>query len=276
MITEYHRPETLKEALELLNRPGIPVVPLGGGTILNRPTPQDFAVVDLQQLDLARIEQRGNQLGLGATLTLQKILDLAKGVDETSVKIPEDVVRAIRLETTYNLRQVATLAGSLVAATGRSTLATVLLALDVDLAWTSAQIYPLEEKTSLGEFFLSRNETWPGRIITQVIMPLNASLAMEIVARTPSDLPIVCTAVSVWPSGRWRIVLGGWGSAPKLALDGEGGSSDQSFSSLELAIQGAQLAARSAYLSAGDEWGSAEYRSEVAAILVNRCLRRLL
>ena len=47
-------------------------------------------------------------------------------------------------------------------------------------------------------------------------------------------------------------------------------------SKIELANHGVELAARSAYLSAGDEWASAEYRSEMAGVLVKRCLRRVL
>ena len=38
---------------------------------------------------------------------------------------------------------------------------------------------------------------------------------------------------------------------------------------------GAESAARDAYSKAGDQWASAEYRAEVAAALVLRCLNQI-
>jgi len=79
------------------------------------------------------------------------------------------------------------------------------------------------------------------------------------VARSPADLPIVCAAVAKWPSGRTRVILGGYGESPLLAMDGPN-------------PQGADIAARDAYREAGDQWASAEYRSDVAAKLTRRCI----
>jgi CO/xanthine dehydrogenase FAD-binding subunit len=75
MIVEYHRPETLETALDLLARPGVVTVPLGGGTILNQPSPDPVAVVDLQALGLNNLEEKWKKLQLGATVTLQRLLD---------------------------------------------------------------------------------------------------------------------------------------------------------------------------------------------------------
>ena len=55
MIIEYYRPQSLEEALELLARPGLTTVPLGGGTVVNQPSPEPVAVVDLQALGLNMI-----------------------------------------------------------------------------------------------------------------------------------------------------------------------------------------------------------------------------
>jgi CO/xanthine dehydrogenase FAD-binding subunit len=96
--------------------------------------------------------------------------------------------------------------------------------------------------------------------VTQVSLPLNARLAYEYVARTPADRPIVCAAVAVWPSGRTRVALGGFGNAPILVMDGPEGS-------------GVEAAVRNAYSSAEDEWASAEYRQEAAAVLALRGFR---
>jgi probable selenate reductase FAD-binding subunit len=248
MIVEYHRPETLDQALELLARTGVETVPLGGGTILNQPDPNPVAVVDLQTLGLNTIEIKGKRLELGATVTLQQLLD--------NSNIPIALKRAIRHEATYNIRQVATIAGALVASDGRSAFTTAMLALGAELAFGSG------DTTDVGSFLPLRSRDDRGVLITAVNIPNNVNLAYEYVARTPADLPIVCVAVAQWPSGRTRVALGGFDSAPLLAMDGP--ESD-----------GAEMAARDAFREAGDQWASAEYRSNVAETLVQRCLSRI-
>jgi len=249
MIIEYHRPNTLEEALSLLARSDVKTLPLGGGTRLNQPSQERFAVVDLQTLGLNMLERRGNTWALGAMLTLQAFLE--------SPGISPALEVAIRHEASYNLRQVATLAGTLVSADGRSPFATILLALDALLELKS--VATPSEWISLGDFLPVRAQRLSGRLITNVTLPSNARLAYESVARTPVDLPIVCAALAQWPSGRVRLAIGGFGDAPALAFDGpESG--------------GLEVAARDVFTGAGDEWASAEYRQDVAATLAKRCL----
>ncbi len=248
MIVEYHRPESLDLALELLQRPGVETVPLGGGTVLNQPSDTPVAVVDLQKLGLNTRAQKGSTLEIGATVTLEQLL-----------KFPDlylDLGKAIRHEATYNTRQMATIAGTLVAANGRSPFATAMLALGAQL-----MLQPGDEKVNLGEILPLREEKLTGRLITQILLSSNLKLAYEYVARSPADLPIVCAAVARWKSGRTRVVLGGFGESPLLAMDGPQPG-------------GAEIAARDAFSEAGDQWASAEYRSDVAGTLVKRCLER--
>ncbi|HNO92828.1 MAG TPA: FAD binding domain-containing protein, partial [Anaerolineales bacterium] len=75
MISTYHRPQTLDEALTLLTQPN--TVPLGGGTLLSKATADSVAVVDLQRLGLDALRVNGNELQIGATCTLQSLLESA-------------------------------------------------------------------------------------------------------------------------------------------------------------------------------------------------------
>lgn len=252
MIIEYHRPQTVEETLALLARSQPVAVPLGGGTVLNQPSEKDFAVVDLQSLDLGTIAQDGREMTLGATVTLQNLLD--------SGEVSPALARAVRHEAAYNLRQMATVAGSLVAADGRSPFATVMLALDAHLSM--ARHESDAKKVPLGEFLPLQSEHVPESLITSVAIPSQTQLTYHYVARSPADLPIVCAAVAQWPSGRTRVALGGHGEIPLLVLDGR-------------SPDGAEKAARSAYSQAGDQWASAEYRSDVADTLVRRCVEEL-
>jgi CO/xanthine dehydrogenase FAD-binding subunit len=241
MITAYHRPKTLDEALTLLSQPN--TLPLGGGTLLSKPTTDSVQAVDLQLLGLDSLTKKGNELQLGATLTLQALLE--------SEHCPNSLKSALKLEAPLNIRNSATIAGTLVSCDGRSTFATVLLALDAKVTIFVNRKSKIE---NLGEFLPLR----PRGLITSITFPLNTKLAFEYVARTPSDKPIVCVAVAGWGSGRTRMAVGGYGKSPMLAMDGT--SSD------DLAI-----AARNAFHEATDDFASAEYRMDVASTLAKRC-----
>jgi CO/xanthine dehydrogenase FAD-binding subunit len=244
MITEYHRPQTLDEALTLLTRPK--TVPLGGGTLLSHPTVDPVSVVDLQALGLNRIHKKGNSLEIGATVTLQQLLE--------SEHCPAALKTALKLEAPLNLRNSGTVAGALVTCDGRSTFAVSLLALDAKITVISEQ----SSVISVGEFLPLR----PHGLITQITIPLHAKFAFEYVSRTPSDKPIVCAALAQWTSGRARLAVGGWGKSPSLAMDGT-------------EADGLDSAARNACHEAADEWASAEYRMDVASTLAKRCLEAI-
>jgi putative selenate reductase FAD-binding subunit len=260
MIVEYHRPKTVEEALKLLSHTDIVTVPLGGGTAIRRTLSDPIAVVDLQELKLNTVQRRGNILEVGATVTLQTLLD--------TPDLPVALYKAIRHEAAYNIRQVATVVGTLVASDGRSPFATTLLALDTQLSIISkdeTQHLPLDldnELISLDDLFPLRKELLKGRLVTQVQLPLHVRLAYEYVARTPADHPIVCVALAQWPAGRTRVALGGYGQAPVVIMDGP-------------EAEGAKAVAQNAYSHAVDDWASAEYRQEVVGVLTRRCLDTL-
>jgi len=260
MILEYHRPTKIEDVMSLLARTDPPTIPLGGGTALERFSTRAVAVVDLQLVGLNTIQQQGNTLQIGATLTLQSLADTLKNEKLENLA---GLQQAITREATYNLRQVGTVAGALVTASGRSPFATAMLALDAQLRLQPDGNQPGDEQVGLGDLLPVRLERLPHRLITLVSIPLNARLAYEYVARSPADVPIVCAAVAIWPSGRTRVALGGFGDSPVLAFDGS-------------EAEGAEIAARDAYSQAGDEWASAEYRQEVAGVLVKRCTSQLI
>ncbi len=233
-----------------MSRPTPITMPLGGGTVLSHHRGQDIEVVDLQALGMNRISEHGNVLEVGAMVTLQQLLDMPA--------CPPGLVTALRLEAPLNLRHSSSLGGTLVVADGRSTLATVLLALDARLALKLTA----SASMSLGEYLPRRAQLGPGYLITAIEWPLGAALEFDYVARTPADRPIVDIGVARWPSGRTRAAVGGWGASPLLALDGADDG-------------GVEPAVRTALSDANDAWGSASYRMEAAAVLARRCLDRL-
>jgi CO/xanthine dehydrogenase FAD-binding subunit len=244
MITTYHRPQTLDEALTLLTQPN--TVPLGGGTLLSRATTDSVSVVDLQRLSLDSLRVNGSEFVIGATCPLQSLLE----ADEC----PASLKTALKLEAPLNVRNTASVAGTIVACDGRSPFVTMLLAMDAKVTVISRQSAVI----SVGEYVLTR----PKGLITEITLPLNVKSSFQFVSKTPADKPIVGAALAQWNSGRTRLTLGGYGKTPLLALDGT-------------EADGIQEAAMNAYHEADDEWASADYRMDVAAVLAKRCLENL-
>jgi len=249
MITTYHRPKTLDEALTLLTQPN--TLPLGGGTLLSKPIADSIQAVDLQLLGLDTLTKNGNNIELGATLTLQSLFE--------SEHCPEALKPALKLEAPLNIRNSATVVGTLVSCDGRSTFASMLLAMDAKIEQAILDGSKIDYRnTNIGDFLPLRST----QLITKIVLPLNIKLAFEYVSKTPADKPLVCAALAQWNSGRTRLALGGYGKSPMLGMDGT-------------ESEGIETAAKNAFHEATDEYASAEYRMDVAAILAKRCILRL-
>lgn len=248
MIQAYYRPKTLDEAVQLLSRTDGTFLPLGGGVTLSQGSEEAVSVVDLQALGLDHISAEGQFLHIGAAAKLQDLAEFAS--------IQPGLKTAILSETNLNLRRQATVAGALITANGRSTLAAAMLALDAVFTWSPGAL-----EQAVGDYFALRTTPRAAKLVTKVQIPLNVELSFEKVSRTPDDLPIFCAALARWPSGRTRIALGGFGTAPILAFDApEPG--------------GVDTAVVDALARAEDAWASAAYRQDVGAALIRRMLNQ--
>lgn len=246
---DYHRPKTLDEALGLLTKG----VPLAGGTRLTARLRGIVGLVDLQDLGLDRIETTDIGMVFGGTATLQGLVEYAS-------HLPEDLARAARLEAGWNIRNMATVAGTIVTGDGRSPLLTVLLALNTEL-----QFAPGDERVPLDEVLGRGDDRTRGKLITAVHAVLPDRLRYAQVARSPADRPIIGVAVGVAQERAVvRIALGGYGAHPQLM------SWDETPDAQEAADQ-----ARAMLADAGDQWASAEYRAAAGATLVTRLLKEL-
>jgi CO/xanthine dehydrogenase FAD-binding subunit len=216
--------------------------------MLSRKEGNDFAVVDLQALSLDKIRVNSEILEIGATTRIQQIVD--------DMNAPAWLRIACVRETSRNLREMGTIAGFLVCATGRSPLAIALLAADLH-----ATVLPGYEELSLSQILSMRAAKQQPWLISKVEIDLAAHLKFEFVARSPADLPALGIAIATWPTGRIRVSVGGFGSSPLLAYDGD----DQN-----TVIQ----AVERALIGATDQWASEEYRQSIAPAIVQRLLAK--
>jgi CO/xanthine dehydrogenase FAD-binding subunit len=127
MIEKYFRPQNVEEALALLTDAQKDLTPLGGGTSVSRHQEAHRGVVDLQDTGLNQIAIQGQRIQVGAMVRLN---DLIGHKD-----IHPEIQRAIMIDASENICNIATLGGWLVSSTGRSITTSLLLALDTSLTW---------------------------------------------------------------------------------------------------------------------------------------------
>jgi len=242
---KYVRPESIEQALEQLASG----VALGGGTTLAPRRNSLETVVDLQGLGLSDLEVAGGKVVAGAGCSLQQIVE-AKGT------MVEALVEACRREAAWNLRNMATLAGAVLACDGRSPLTTALLAVGARAVLAGGEVIDLDD-------LLDRRPLAAGTLVTALQWKTKATMRYEQVARSPADRPIVAVAVGHTDGAAHRVVLAGFGDRPvRVARAEKALAADD--------VRAAGEAAAEAYAQAGDAWASAEYRSHVASVLVRR------
>jgi CO/xanthine dehydrogenase FAD-binding subunit len=249
MIKEYYRPESVEEVVKLLTDSEKSLSPLGGGTRISRHQAEYDGVVDLQAAGLDKITTKGQDVRVGAMVRLDMLLD--------HEEIHPEIQRGIKIDASQNIRNMASLGGWLVSSDGRSITTTLLLALDTTLTWE-----PGKQKIRIGDWLPLREFESPGVLLTEAEWRTQPYLTFEYVARSPKDKSIVIVAAAQWGSGRTRIVLGGYGKMPIVAMDGT-------------ESQGADVACLDAYAEADDKWATADYRKNVASKLALRCLERI-
>ena len=251
---EYLLPETIEEALKYLERG----VPLAGGTGLTPRRNELKAVVDLQNLNLDRIEIKGDFIEIGATATLQEII-------EAELNLPDRLRDVCKLESGWNLRNMATIGGTIMSSDGRSAILTALLALDAHIEQQPGPI-----TLTMDDLLDHREDV---TLMTKLRFKNPSKLLYEQVSRAPADFPLVCAAIATWDHDgkeKCAISVGGYGACPIRLREAETLFSHQGDISLAVEV------ARKAYVQAGDQWASPDYRSDVVGTLVDRLLREVV
>lgn len=249
MIIEYKRPITLEEAMNLLKDKSITPFVLSRGSYPDESKNEMFTAIDFQLLSFNEVELIGDRVEAGGSATLQQLHD--------HPACYPTIQQAIQLEGGRNVRNSYSLHSHVMTCKGRSALTTVLLALDATF-----EILPESVSVNLDDFLSQRSDYRSGIFIRKIMWSGSLAVAFESIARTPLDQPIICVSIAKWPNGRVRLVVGGYGSAPKVAYDGF------NLADIDPAIQ-------SATFGSGDEWASEEYRQEMAKVLSARCLKVL-
>jgi carbon-monoxide dehydrogenase medium subunit len=264
-ISEYHRPETLDDALELLQRDET-TVPLAGGTsLLPSRDPHVQTVVDLQALGLDELSVEGFHLRIGAMVPLQRLVE--------SPTVGKFLAEAARMEGPITNRSAATVGGVIATGDALSHLLIALLALDAEVHLR----LPNPATVSLDRILDAPRKFLDGGLITGVTaLSVDGApgTATARVARTPRDKPIVAVAVRVTRDGNLcggvRIALAGVAHRPVCAYEAEDQLKGQPF---DKGLVGVAVTTLLEHLNPPSDFkGSSEYRREMAAVLTRRAL----
>lgn len=278
---EYFEANTVKEATQLLSNYGEKAQILAGGIdLIPRIRKGDIKteyVVNIQKIpDLDHIGPDGNQgLKFGAMVKLHSLENL-KAIQE---KYPI-FYEAIHQITSVQAKYMGTAVGNLCVATPASDVATALYALGAELKIAGVKG---ERTEPIEKFYLDylRTSLKRGEMVTGVSLPKpspGAGTSFLNLARTRSDIAKMCVAVALTVQDgicrEVRIAMGA--AAPTLfrATKAEGALTGQK-ASLQ-AIAAAAKTASEETRPITDLRSTAEYRKEMANVLVRRALEKAL
>ena len=251
--TRYARATDLDHALELLADTDAKAIAGGQSLIpvmklrIARPS----LVVDISRLALKGVDVRDCELHVGPLTTWDELIESDSLSRPALTAIPECAARIGDLQ----VRNLGTVGGSIAHADPASDMPAVLLALGARLRLRSPEG---ERELQLADALLGPFTTAiaPQELVIDVVVPVpprGSGSAYRSVEHPASGFALVGAAALVTPAGA-TVALTGVGAAPFVLAEGD---------------PKAAIAAAEIY---GDRFASAEYRRELASVLVERAL----
>jgi xanthine dehydrogenase small subunit len=195
-LERYSRPHTVAECLELYEAPGTAL--LAGGTELNAGGHEDLThVIDLQALPLGGIALRGDQLHIGAGVTLGR-LRRDPALDRPPLAALREAAAAF---ASVPIQNRATVGGRIASNRSDQDLPPALLALGARVHLARLRGGRVEETVIDYPTGLARS-VLPRALITGVSLPLDtAASALRRCGRTAVDVPLATCAAARHPGG---------------------------------------------------------------------------
>ena len=278
---QYHAPDTLQEALALLQEHGWDAKVLAGGQSLiptmNFRLAQPAVLVDLNRIvELAYVkptDEGGVRIG---AMTRQRAIELDPLVAERAALVHETMPHIAHPQ----IRTRGTFGGSMAHADPAAELPAVALTLGARFRVRGPEG---ERDVEAGDFFLGLLTTViePGELLTEVVippLPARTGVAFDELARRHGDFALVGVAVSVTlsPDGcceEARIGLLSVGDGPTLATEGSAVLRGNELTEA-LIEEAARVAAEADIDPPTDIHASAAFRRHLARVLIGRVLRR--
>ena len=272
-VREYLIPGSLTEAIGLLERHGSELLVMAGGTVamplINEGISLPERVMSLRNAGLDRIEQRGDQLAIGAATTLTQLL-----AQEAIPLLSE----AARNTASWPIRNMATVGGNLFTPPPGGDVAVALLALDARVRVAGVNG---ERVLPLADFYTGfmSNALAADELLVEILVPTaTRETAFLKFGRKHANTPAVVTvAVALQRrDGRVseaRIALGAAGPHPIRVALAEAALVGSALESavIDKAAEAAQLECQPFTDGVASEW----YRRRMVGVFVRRALETI-
>lgn len=258
-IKKYLRPLNIDEAYGLLQSKNAVII--GGGAFLNLGNREVETAIDLSKLNLNFIEEKNGEFLIGAMTTLRKL--------ETSSFAKENfdgvITKTLSCIMGVQLRNTATIGGSVYGRYGFSDIITTFLALDAEVELCNGG------KMSLEKFL---EEKIDRDILLKISIKKDNRKAAYINMRNSSaDFSLINVAVAM-KDNRFRICVGARPKRAKVAYEAMSFINSSEVNE-ETALRAGEIASTTLQFG-GDIRASAEYRKELCKALVKRAIMEVI
>ena len=255
-IREYKRAESLEEAWQLNQKRNNRVI--GGMIWLKMENINVGTAIDLSGLGLDKIEETAEGFSIGAMVPLRQI-ELHEGLNAYTEGAVRESVRHI---VGVQLRNLATVGGSIYSRFGFSDVLTMFLALNASVELYKGGIVPLSEYAQ---------RPYDRDILVRVIVPKEqAAFCYQSVRNSQTDFPVLTCAAAKLADGSIRAAIGARpGKAVLYTAAPEAGETAEEFAARFAAEVKADIKTKS------NLRGGAEYRRHLAGVLTKRAVCRL-
>jgi len=248
-IREYKRAESLEEAWQLNQKKANRI--LGGMIWLKMETINVGTAIDLSGLGLDTIEETDAGFSIGAMVTLRQ-LETHPGLEAFTHGAVREALRHI---VGVQLRNLATVGGSIYSRFGFSDVLTLFLAMDCSVELYKGGIVPLREYAE---------RPYDRDIVVRLLVRKEAAdYCYQSVRNSQTDIPVLTCAAARLQDGSYRFAVG---ARPLKAVLYE-----------EPAAPAQQLAEtiQQQVVTGSNMRGSAEYRRHLTGVLVRRATEEL-
>jgi carbon-monoxide dehydrogenase medium subunit len=280
--SEHFSPSTPDEVCSLLVQYGKHARIIAGGTAIYELAKRGLAdevkqLISLRKMPLKYVRRDTEGLRIGATTTLAEMMKAPEILNDTSLRVVSEALREIRPN---QVRNVATIGGEICTSLPLLDLPPALLAADAILmvqGTSGLRRVPLSE--FLVDFFL--NALKVGEFLLEALIPNqppHSGSAFMKFGRTAYDFNLVnvATRLSLAPDNTCddvRIYLGGIGRVPMHAT-----ASESELRGREVNDEALRKASEALgeFKAIPQIHGDAEYKRDIARVLIRNCVKRAM
>lgn len=249
----YARPDTVEEAYELVRKGRMNRI-MGGGVWLRLQDRRISTVIDLSSCGLDKIEETEDAFVIGSMVTLRQ-LECHQAFNDATCHVFE---RAVRDIVGTQMRNLATVGGSVFGRFGFSDVLTALLALDTEVELVGAGTMSLATFAQMG---------YERDVLAHVIVHKHDYRAsFQVVRRSATDFPVLNVCAAEWDG--WHVAVGARPTRARL-VEGAALGLPATFTAEELAAACERLAQLP---FSGNMRGSERYRRHLARELGRRAI----